>query len=1011
MASVNLRRHILVGAAVLLCCSTASTAAAGIQATPFGIAKFTMQTTQAREVPSGPGIPGYGFVNEPYAFTQAGGHPDALTSTLEFAREEVGEAHVVVPTRDPKGMVIDLPPGMSADPLAVSRCPLAQAMSGESCPVDSQIGVFVLRFGGKALLGPIVDLTPEAGQAAELGLETSFHITFPLNGRVVYRPGGYRLTLVGNGLPALAVVGVETTLWGVPAAAVHDPLRGLVCTAGDVNQQWNCEGGGVSSGEAPTPFLTMPSNCTAGPLTGSVSADSWEEPGRYARARSTLPGMTGCEQLPFNPEITVSPDTLLADEPVSMDVSIKVHQSEYVRAVATPQLRDATVTLPPGVSISPGVADGLQACQPTGPQGIDMPTGLNALGEPLEPDEVGEGEDIGPDEQPRLAPGHCPEASNIGTAEALTPLLASPIKGRVYLAAPGCGGAGQASCTEEDALDGNLYRLYVELGGRGDPHDDGVILKVQGEVQASSATGQLTVKLIENPQLPLSQLTIDLNGGPRALLDNPPTCGPARTTSDLEPWSAPGTTPAPESLLVPGTPDAAPSSYYYVAGCAGTPNLHPGMLAGALMPQAGALSAFTFTLTRSDREPYLSQIQLHTPPGLSAMLSSVPLCEEALANTGKCPEASRIGSTLVASGAGSHPFEMPGRLYLTAGYEGAPFGLSIVTDAVAGPLNLGRIVIRARIDLDSQTAALTITSDPLPQIVLGVPLRLQRVTLNIDRPGFMLNPTNCNPQHVIANIAGTQGAIAEVSNSFALTGCKSLVFKPSLKASTGAHTRYANGASLDLRLSFPNVAPGTEANLAQIKITLPRRLPSRLTTLQSACPDTTFNADPAACPKASIVGLARAQTPVLPVELTGPVYFVSHGHDVFPSPALILQGGGVQLRLTGTTVIDNAGIATVTFDALPDVPIGRLELYLPQGPHSVLAAATSLCAPARIAVVKRSRERHTVHSMVKVRRRLPSALSMPTELIAQNGAVVRQNTKVEVSGCASHAKPARRIPR
>ncbi len=317
---------------------------------------------------------------------------------------------------------------------------------------------------------------------------------------MVYRPGGYRLTLVGNGLPTLAVVGVETTLWGVPAAAVHNPLRGLFCTAGDVNQRWNCEGGGVSSGEAPTPFLTMPSNCTAGPLTGSVSADSWQEPGRYARARSTLPGMTGCEQLPFNPEITVSPDTLLADEPVGMDVSIKVHQSENVRAAATPQLRDATVTLPPGVSISPGVADGVQACQPTGPQGIDMPTGLNALGEPLEPDEVGEGEDIGLNEQPRLAPGHCPEASNIGTAEALTPLLASPIKGRVYLAAPGCGGAGQASCTEEDALDGNLYRLYVELGGRGDPHDDGVILKVQGEVQANSATGQLTVKLIENPQ-------------------------------------------------------------------------------------------------------------------------------------------------------------------------------------------------------------------------------------------------------------------------------------------------------------------------------------------------------------------------------------------------------------------------------------------------------------------------------------------------------------------------------
>jgi hypothetical protein len=1009
---VSFPRRILPGIAALLCMSGGPAAAAGIQATPFGIAKFTMQTTQAKKEPSGPGIPGYGFVNEPYAFTQAGGHPYALTSTLEFASEEVGEAHVTVPTRDPKGMVIDLPAGMSANPLAVSRCPLMQAMFGGSCPSDSQVGVFVLRFGGKAMLGPIVDLTPEAGQAAEFGLETSFHIMFPLTGRVVYGPGGYRLALTGHGLPALGVVGVETTLWGVPAAAIHDPQRGLSCTTSDVNQQWNCEGGDVSSGETPAPFLTMPSDCTAGPQTGSVSADSWEEPGRYATALSTLPRMTGCEVLPFDPEIEVRPDTLLADEPVGMSVSIGARQTENTGAVATPQLRDATVTLPQGVSISPGVADGLQACRPTGSQGIDMPTGLDARGNPLEPDEVGEGEDIGPDEQPRLAPGHCPEASSVGTAEALTPLLASPIKGRVYLATPGCGGAGQALCTERDALDGNLYRLYMELGGRGDPQNDGVILKVEAEIQANAATGQLTVKLIESPQLPLSLLKIDLNGGPRALLDNPPTCGAARTTSDLEPWSAPGMTPAPESLLVPGTADAGPSSYYDVTGCTGTPELHPGMLAGTLTPQAGALSAFTFTLTRGDREPYLSQIQIHTPPGLSALLSSVPLCEEALANTGRCPEASRIGSTLVASGAGSHPFEMPGRLYLTAGYEGAPFGLSIVTDAVAGPLNLGRIVLRTRIEIDPQTAALTITSDPLPQIVLGVPLRLQRVTLNIDRPGFMFNPTNCNPRRVAATIVGTQGAIADVSNPFGLTGCKNLVFKPILKASTGAHTSYANGAGLDLKLTFPHAAPGTAANLAQIKITLPRHLPSRLTTLQNACPDTTFDANPSACPGTSIVGIARAQTPILPAELIGPVYFVSHGHDVFPSPALVLQGDGVQFRVTGATIIDNRGIASVGFDTLPDVPIRRLELYLPQGPHSVLGANSNLCAPVKAAVAKRARAaRHSRRQMAKVRKRLPSTLSMATELVAQNGTAIRQNTKIEVTGCRSGAKTARHIPR
>jgi hypothetical protein len=1013
---VGFARWMLVGAAMLVCARAAPAGATGVEAKPFGIARFTMQTTQTRQVPYGPGMPGYGFLNEPYTFTQAGSHPYALTSTLEFASEEVGADHSIVPTRDPKNMIIDLPPGLSADPLAVSRCPSAQAMAGGSCPVDSQVGVFVLTFSGKAILGPIVDLTPEAGQSAELGLETPFKIMFPLTGRVVRTAQGYGLSIVGNGLPALSVVSVETTLWGVPAAAIHDPQRGLSCTAGDVNQQWSCEGGEVPSGEAPAPFLTMPSDCSAGPQTGTVWADSWEEPGRYVQARSTLPGMTGCDVLPFNPEIEVKPDTLLADEPVGVGVSIGVHQTESPQAVATPQLRDATVTLPQGVSISPGVADGVQACKQTGPEGIDIPTGLNASGEPLKPEEVGEGEEVGPSGEGRLAPGHCPEASTVGAAEALTPLLPSPIKGRVYLAVPGCGAPGQQSCTEQDAVDGNLYRLYVELGGNGEPRDEGVNIKVEGKVEANPATGQLTIKLMENPQLPLSQLNIDLGGGPRALLDNPATCGPARTTSDLRPWSAPGATPAPESLLVPGTPDADPASFYDVTGCAGPPALNPGVLAGTLTSQAGAFSAFTFSVTRGDREQYLSQIQLHTPPGLSAMLSSVPLCEEALANTGKCPEASRIGSTLVASGAGSHPSEMPGRMYLTTGYEGAPFALSIVTDAVAGPLNLGVVVIRARINIDPETAALTITSDPLPQIVLGVPLRLQRVTLNIDRPDFMFNPTNCNAQQVTATIAGAQDATANVSSPFAAGGCKSLAFKPNLKASTNAHTSYTNGASLDMRLTFPNGEQGAEANLARIKIALPRQLPSRLTTLQNACSDTTFDADPSACPKASIVGIARARTPVLPAELAGPVYLVSHGRSVFPSPIVVLQGDGVRLNLLGSTVIDKTGIASVAFNTTPDVPIASLELYLPQGPHSVLSANTSLCSLTKTVTVKRNitQRAHgrTVRRTIKVRERAPASLPMGTELVAQNGAVIHQNTKIEVTGCtASKAKTARRFTR
>lgn len=1004
-------RVTLVGAS-LAGISIAPARATVAQAKPFGIAGFSMQTTRTTAVPYGPGLPGYGFVNEPYSFTQAGGHPYALTSTVEFATEEVSSGQLT-PTRDPKDLIIDLPPGFAADPLAVARCPRTQALDGGACPVNSQVGVFVLRdAGNEAILGPIVDLTPEADQTAELGFVTPFKVTVPLTGHIVRTSAGYGFALVANSLPPLKITGVETTLWGVPAEAVHDPLRGLGCTTATVQEQWTCEGGGAKSGEASVPFLTMPSDCAGGPQSATVWADSWEELGRYVQAKSTLPATTDCDRVPFVPDIEVRPDTLLADAPAGLTVNVATPQSESAQAVAEPPLRTTRMTFGQGLSISPGVADGLQACAPGGAQGIDIPTGLSAADEPLTPDEISEGEEPGPNGEARLASGHCPQASIVGSAEAVTPLLASPIKGHVYLATPGCGGPSQAPCTEADAADGNLYHLYVELGG--EPGEESIDIKLEARVQANPATGQLTLTLIESPQLPISRLSISLTGGPRALLDNPATCGPSKTTSDLQAWSAPGTTPAPATLLVTGTPDANPSSFYEVTGCADSA-FHPGFLAGTVTPQAGMFSAFTFAVTRNDREPYLSQIRIQAPTGLSAMLSSVPPCAESLANAGRCPEASLIGSTLISSGSGSLPFELPGRIYLTAGYGGAPFGLSIVTEAIAGPLNLGLVVIRARVDVNPQTAAIEITSDPLPQIMLGVPLRLQKIALDIDRPGFMFNPTNCNPLEVAATIAGTHNAAAAVSNPFAAAGCRGLAFKPKLSASTNGHTSYTNGASFDVKVAFPDTKQGTEANLAQLKVALPKQLPSRLTTLQSACKDTIFEANPAACPKASVVGIARAHTPALAGLLTGPVYFVSHGRNAFPSPVVVLQGDGVSIVLLGATTVEKSGRAHIDFDALPDMPIDSLELYLPQGPHSVLGANTSLCALTRTVIVKRNELEHVdgraVRQVIKLRKHVRASLLMPTELVAQNGAVIHQTAKIEVSGCAvSKAKTANKTP-
>lgn len=1016
-------RCITIRAAVAAVCLywvsvPASTRASGGRS--LAIKSFTLQTTRTQAVEGALTHENWGFVNEPASFTQAGGHPhgqgdgaDALTAAIEFESELIKEKNgelEPVPTRDPRDVTVDLPRGLLGNPTATERCPLKQALHGESCPADTQVGLAVIYDAhGEGLVGPIVNVIPEAGQSAEFAIETNSNISFVLTAHVVRTQDGYGLTVVTNSIPMNEIYRVETSFWGVPAAAIHDPERGLLCgrLAIGSSSVWGCEvnskkTGGEKSGQAEVPFLTMPADCAAGPETAVAKADSWEEPGVYTSQTSALPGSTGCNLLQFDPGIGVEPDTQLADAPVGLGVNLTVPQFEQPQRLATPELRKAVVTLPLGVSVSPGIVDGIQACNATRAEGeaIEIPTGLNAKGELLNPGELGpEGEELGLNGEPQLAPGHCPDASIVGTAEAITPLLAEPIKGHVYLAKPGCGGRGHSPCTEQDALDGNLYKLYLELGGTGPLASTGVHIKVRLKTEANPATGQLTTVAEENPQLPFSELKINLNGGPRAPLANPAVCGSATTTADFTPWAAPGTIKEEggpnNGVFMPGLPDATPASFFDVQGCANPPGLAPGFVAGTVTPNAGKFSAFTMNLSRQDREQYVKGIQLHTPPGLLAMLSSVPLCPEAQANDpgayGECA-ASKIGTTRVASGAGSHPFEIEGNVYLTGPHDGAPFGLSIVTHAVAGPFNLGLVVVRARIDIDPHDSTATITTDEtgpyaIPQIIFGVPLRLQRITANVDRSGFMFNPTNCKAQQITAMVSGSQEAVAKVASPFAAGACRSLAFKPTFTVSTNGHTSRANGASLDTKLSYPKGALGNDTNIAKVKVSLPKQLPSRLTTLQKACPARTFDANPASCPSASVVGIARASTPLLPVGVMGPVYFVSHGGEAFPNLIVVLQGDGVRVDLTGDTFISKAGITSSTFKTVPDVPVNTFELYLPQGRFSALAANGNLC-------------------------KAQSKLKMPTEFVAQNGAVIKQSTKIAVSGCAkSKAKSARRARR
>jgi hypothetical protein len=517
-----------------------------------------------------------------------------------------------------------------------------------------------------------------------------------------------------------------------------------------------------------------------------------------------------------------------------------------------------------------------------------------------------------------------------------------------------------------------MVRLFVQVVGEG---ESGIVVKLEGRASLNQQTGQLTATFDNNPQLPFSDLKLTLAGGSRATLANSRVCGPVSTSLDMTPWSNPFTT------------DVLTTSQFEISqGCI-SPQFNPSFAAGTTNIQAGEYTPFTLSFGRTDSDEFLNGLQMQMPEGLSGSLTGIPLCKEPEASQGACPAASLIGQTQVLTGPGQTPFLVTGgQVFLTGGYKGAPFGLSIVVPAKAGPFTLsgttgtGNVVVRAAINLDPHTAALTITSDPLPTALDGIPLQLKVVNVTIDRPGFTFNPTSCAKTSITATLSSKESGGAHVSSPFQVTNCAGLGFKPGFKVSTSGKTSRVNGASLDAKLTYPT---GVKyANIAKVKVDLPRQLPSRLTTLQKACPAATFNANPALCPKDSIVGIARAKTPILPVQLMGPAYFVSHGGEAFPNLTVVLQGYGVRIDLIGDTFINKAGITSSTFNQVPDVPVSSFELYLPQGPDSALAANGNLCK---------------------------STLKMPTSFVAQNGATIHQTTPVTVTGCGTvMAKKARK---
>ena len=906
--------------------------------------------------------------------TQAGSHPYTAGFVFDSAVALNDELSAYAVGREPRDIETLVPSGFIGDLHTAAQCTRAQLLA-QKCPRASEVGLVeaVSTSFGDAKK-PVFNMVPSPGTPAELGFE--FGGTLAFFSFSVQTGGDYGIVTHVDNVPKKEAFQTIVVLWGVPEEQSHDRWRGYAeggCTPEQITETINRGFGDEYCFEQQhpvvSPFLTLPTSCGSAQPFVFRETSGWQEPGGTSQASfpshdaSGHPaGFTGCEALDFEPQVTTSPDTAKSDTPAGLTVEVKppLGGLEQPGAYSSADIQNTVVKLPAGMVINPGQAAGLQAC---GPAESELTTAA----------EKARGEE-------NDGPAACPNASKVGTVVLKTPLI---------------------EADAEKQFEGNVYVLQSnppEIKLLVAASADGVNLKLvgtsslcetTGEVldgKSCEAPGQVITSFNETPQLPFTLFKLSFSGGPQAALDTPTQCGTYTTNADFTPWSSPF---APDFLTN--------ASFTLSEGPNGTPcpsnpmPFAPTLTAGATTDQAGGFTSFSMLLQRGDGQQRIEKLQFKAPQGLSGMISQVPLCDEADANAGTCPASSHIGHATVTSGPGPYPLVIPQPgepelpIYLTGPYKGAPFGLSIVTPVLAGPFNLGTVVTRAKIEVDPTTAQITITTGPLPQIVKGVPTDLRSINAVIDRPGFMFNPTNCNPQEFTGTAWGTPppgaagpGATAPISSHFGIGSCRSLQFAPKFTVSVPAKTSKQLGAGLTATVSEPANAMGTQANLTRVKVQLPRQLPSQLKTLQKACLAATFESSPESCPAHSIVGHAVVHTPLLPVPLEGKAYFVSHGGEAFPSLTMVLKGYGVTVDLVGTTFISPSSITSTTFQTVPDVPFTSFTLTLDQGEYAALGSylpgtsGKSFCG---------------------------QKLVMPTEFVAQNGLEIHQSTPIAVTGC------------
>ncbi len=890
---------------------------------------------------------------------QAGSHPFQLTTTidLETGPGSPGEPGVPFSEGDLRNLRLDLPAGLIENPSAVVQCSLAEfktprsspyetSLSGESCPERSQVGVVTVTTsyggGGERTFG-VFNLEPPPGAPAEIGF-SAFGSPVVFIPEIRQAEGEYQISEQATNISQhVNLSAIKLTLWGTPWAVAHDYQRGNCLNEAEPQSPWDNTCSTGSRVEYPQlAYLTLPSSCRR-PLVFGASIESWSQPGvlttrtfsHFDEGESQT--LEGCGSIPFEPEAQALIANPRASSPSGFDFDLDVGSEGLLNPhrLNPAAARGAVVALPAGMTINPSVGAGLLGCSATE---YAAETAFSAPG------------------------AGCPNGSKIGDFSVQSPLFPETVEGSLFLSSPFA----------------NPFDSLVSIYLVAKAPDRGVLVKVAGKLDADPVSGTLTATFDNLPQLPYTNLKVHFREGQRSPLATPPTCGGYQTAISLTPWSGAAEIHTVSATPITTGPEGEPCP-------SGTPGFAPKAQAGSINPQAGAYTPFYIHLTRTDTEQEITSYSTVLPPGLLGDIGGIPYCSDAAIEAARhaggfeeqehpsCPAASQIGHTVSGYGVGPALEYQPGGLYLAGPFHGSTFSIVAIDSATVGPFDLGTVVVRSAIDVDPQTAQVSIDSagsDPIPHIIDGIPIHLRDIRVYIDRDHFTVDPTSCSPSSVLSTLTGSGAGVgnpgltgtATAASPYQAFGCGSLPFSPALKLRLRGGTSRGRFPSLRAEL---RPRPG-DADIEAAKVTLPASEFLEQRHIKTICTLPQFGAE--RCPAGSAYGSAQAFSPLLAQPLEGPVYLRSAPGRKLPDLVADLHGGGLGLRIEVVGHIDSVhGGLRGTFEGVPDAPVSRFVMNLKGGKRGLLVNSQDLCAaPQRADAVFVGHNQLGIHTRPKM---------------------------------------------